>query len=126
MIQGVKSSADFGIVRMKEVLEHLPDALNYLNSGNIRRSRLLFDILRVVSVGCFFTCKLYLVAWRGGTFRNIDIHPRYATENDDYATPLSYFYIALLLPGDGTPKPPRSRLKTANTARHNLSKEIDR
>jgi hypothetical protein len=35
MIQSVESSADFGIVRMKEVLEHLPDALNYLNSGNI-------------------------------------------------------------------------------------------
>jgi hypothetical protein len=26
MIQGVESSADFGIVRMKEVLKHLPDA----------------------------------------------------------------------------------------------------
>jgi hypothetical protein len=30
MIQGVESSIDFGIVRMKKVLEQLPDALNKL------------------------------------------------------------------------------------------------
>jgi hypothetical protein len=35
MIQGVEESADFGIVRMKEVLEHFPDALNKLSSGKI-------------------------------------------------------------------------------------------
>jgi hypothetical protein len=32
MIQDV-GSVDFGIVRMKEVLEYLPDALNELNNG---------------------------------------------------------------------------------------------
>jgi hypothetical protein len=35
LTQGVESSVDFGIVRMKEVLEHLPDALNKLNNGKI-------------------------------------------------------------------------------------------
>jgi hypothetical protein len=35
MIQDVESSVDFGIVRMKEVLEHLPDAVNTLNNGKI-------------------------------------------------------------------------------------------
>jgi hypothetical protein len=34
-IQCVESSVDFGIVRMKEVLERLPDALNILNTGKI-------------------------------------------------------------------------------------------
>jgi hypothetical protein len=32
-IQGVESGVDFGNVRMKEVLERLPDALNILNTG---------------------------------------------------------------------------------------------
>jgi hypothetical protein len=35
MIQDVKSSVDFDIVRMKEVLEYLIDALNKLNNGKI-------------------------------------------------------------------------------------------
>jgi hypothetical protein len=48
-----------------------------------------------------------------------------STENDECIAPLSCFYKVLLLCGDGTPKPPRSRLKKQNTARHNLSKDID-
>jgi hypothetical protein len=35
MIQGVERCVDFGIVRMKKVLEHLPDDLNTLSNGKI-------------------------------------------------------------------------------------------
>jgi hypothetical protein len=45
MIQGVESSVDFGIVRMKEVLEHLSDDFNKL----VERSYIPFVVRRIAS-----------------------------------------------------------------------------
>jgi hypothetical protein len=89
----------------------------------------MFNVLRVVSVGLFFTRKLYLTAWRGGTFSSMDKTStvvRKKTQqkmSSEFIAPLSHFYIVLLLLGDGTPKPPRSRL---NTAKHNTAQSIQK
>jgi hypothetical protein len=66
---------------MKEVLERLPDALNKLNNAKIvDHFAVRRIILRVVSVGHLFSCKLYLVAC-DEVVRSVVwiLHPRYAT-----------------------------------------------
>jgi hypothetical protein len=66
-----------------------------------KQTRLLFDVLRVVSVGLFFACKLYLVAWRGGTFSSMDTTSTVRETSRKMSSALrlhlSYFYIVLLL-----------------------------
>jgi hypothetical protein len=62
LLQGVERCIDFGNVCPNERgLGTSSRRFEKLNREN-RRSRLLFDELRVVSVGRFFTRKLYLAA----------------------------------------------------------------
>jgi hypothetical protein len=113
MIQDVESSVDFGIVEMKEVLEHLPDALNKLTA---ERSSIPFAVRRIASCerGALFHLQVVLGSvTRWYVQYGYYIHgTRNSTENDECVAPLSYFCIVPLLS-----KPPRSRL---NKAWHNV------